>query len=47
MTVMEESVKHHTQEEESEMFKLISQLPDDTLGKMAEERKRQKQHAQK
>jgi hemerythrin-like domain-containing protein len=47
MTVMEESVKHHIQEEESEMFKLISQLPDATLGKMAEEWKRQKQHAQK
>jgi hemerythrin-like domain-containing protein len=47
MTVMEESVKHHIQEEENEMFKLISQLPDETLGKMAEEWKRQKQQAQK
>jgi hemerythrin-like domain-containing protein len=47
MTVMEESVKHHIQEEESEMFKLISQLPDDTLGKMAEEWKSQKQRTQK
>jgi hemerythrin-like domain-containing protein len=47
MTVMEESVKHHIQEEESQMFKLITQLPDDTLDKMAEEWKRQKQHAQK
>jgi hemerythrin-like domain-containing protein len=47
MSVMEESVKHHIQEEESQMFKLITQLPDDTLDKMAEEWKRQKQHAQK
>jgi hemerythrin-like domain-containing protein len=47
MTVMEENVKHHIQEEESQMFKLISQLPDDTLSEMAEEWKRQKQHAQK
>jgi hemerythrin-like domain-containing protein len=47
MTVMEESVKHHIKEEEEEMFKLISQLPDDTLGEMAEEWKRQKQHAEK
>src|SRR5918999_3192681 len=42
MSVMEESVKHHIQEEESQMFKLISQLPEDTLGKMAEEWKSQK-----
>lgn len=47
MTVMEESVKHHIQEEESEMFKLISQLPDDILEKMAEEWKGQKQQGQK
>jgi hemerythrin-like domain-containing protein len=47
ISVMEESVKHHIQEEESQMFKLITQLPDDTLDKMAEEWKRQKQHAQK
>jgi hemerythrin-like domain-containing protein len=47
MAVMEESVKHHIQEEESQMFKLITQLPDDTLDKMAEEWKSQKQHAQK
>jgi hemerythrin-like domain-containing protein len=47
MAVMEENVKHHIQEEESQMFKLITQLPDDTLDKMAEEWKRQKQHAQK
>ena len=47
MSVMEESVKHHIQEEESQMFKLITQLPDDTLDKMAEEWKSQKQHAQK
>jgi hemerythrin-like domain-containing protein len=47
MSVMEEGVKHHIQEEESQMFKLITQLPDDTLDKMAEEWKRQKQHAQK
>ena len=47
MAVMEESVKHHIQEEESQMFKLISQLPDDTLSEMAEAWKMQKQHAQK
>lgn len=45
MTVMEESVKQHIQEEESEVFNLISQLPDDTLRKMAEEWKQQKQEA--
>jgi hemerythrin-like domain-containing protein len=45
MAVMEESVKHHIQEEEKEMFKLISQLPDDTLDELAEVWK--KQHAQK
>jgi hypothetical protein len=37
MAVMEENVKYHIQEEESQMFKLISQLPDDTLGEMAEQ----------
>jgi hemerythrin-like domain-containing protein len=47
MTVMEENVKHHIQEEESQMFKLISQLPHDTLGEMAEEWKKQKRRAQK
>jgi hemerythrin-like domain-containing protein len=47
MTVMEENVKHHIQEEESQMFKLISQLPDDTLSEMAEAWKSQKQRAQK
>jgi hemerythrin-like domain-containing protein len=47
MAVMEESVKHHIQEEESQMFKLISQLPDDTLEELAEVWKMQKQHAQK
>jgi hemerythrin-like domain-containing protein len=47
MAVMEENVKHHIQEEESQMFKLISQLPDDTLGEMAEAWKSQKQRAQK
>ncbi len=47
MTVMEESAKHYIQEEESQMFKLISQLPDETLSEMAEEWKSQKQHAQK
>jgi hemerythrin-like domain-containing protein len=47
MSVMEESVKHHIQEEESEMFELISQLPEDTLGRMAEEWKSQKQQAHK
>jgi hemerythrin-like domain-containing protein len=47
MAVMEENVKHHIQEEETEMFKLISQLPDDTLGEMAEAWKSQKQRAQK
>ena len=47
MAVMEENVKHHIQEEESQMFKLISQLPDDTLEELAEVWKMQKQHAQK
>jgi hemerythrin-like domain-containing protein len=47
MTVMEENVKHHIQEEEGQMFKLITQLPEDTLSEMAEEWKRQKQQAQK
>jgi hemerythrin-like domain-containing protein len=47
MSVMEENVKHHIQEEESEMFSLLNQLPNDTLDKMAEEWKKQKQHAQK
>src|SRR5688572_8896277 len=47
MAVMEESVKHHIQEEESQMFKLISQLPDDTLEELAKVWKMQKQHAQK
>jgi hemerythrin-like domain-containing protein len=47
MAVMEENVKHHIQEEESQMFKLISQLPDDTLGELAEAWKSQKQRAQK
>jgi hemerythrin-like domain-containing protein len=47
MAVMEENVKHHIQEEESQMFKLISQLPDDTLSEMAEAWKSQKQRAQK
>jgi hemerythrin-like domain-containing protein len=47
MAVMEENVKHHIQEEESQMFKLISQLPDDTLGGVAEVWKSQKQRAQK
>jgi hemerythrin-like domain-containing protein len=47
MTVMEESVKHHIQEEESEMFKLISQLPDETLRDMAEAWKSQRQQAHK
>jgi hemerythrin-like domain-containing protein len=47
MTVMEENVKHHIQEEESEMFSLLNQLPDDTLEKMAEEWQKQKQRAQK
>jgi hypothetical protein len=47
MAVMEESVKHHTQEEESQMFKLISQLPEDTLDELAEVWKMQKQRAQK
>jgi hemerythrin-like domain-containing protein len=47
MAVMEESVKHHIQEEESQMFKLISQLPDDTLEELAEVWKMQKQRAQK
>jgi translation elongation factor P/translation initiation factor 5A len=47
MTVMEENVKHHIQEEESQMFKLISQLPDDTLSELAEAWKSQKQRAQK
>jgi hemerythrin-like domain-containing protein len=44
---MEESVKHHIQEEESQMFKLISQLPEDTLDELAEVWKMQKQRAQK
>jgi hemerythrin-like domain-containing protein len=47
VTVMEENVKHHIQEEESQMFDLLSQLPEDTLDKMAEEWKKQKQRAQK
>jgi hemerythrin superfamily protein len=47
MAVMEESVKHHIQEEESQMFKLISQLPEDTLDELAEVWKMQKQRAQK
>jgi hemerythrin-like domain-containing protein len=47
MTVMAENVKHHIQEEESQMFKLISQLPDNTLSEMAEAWKSQKQQAQK
>jgi hemerythrin superfamily protein len=47
MAVMEESVKHHIQEEESQMFKLISQLPEDTLEELAEVWKMQKQRAQK
>src|SRR5918992_1448283 len=41
MTVMEESVKHHIQEEENEMFKLINQLPEDTLDELAEVWKKQ------
>lgn len=45
MTVMQESVKHHIQEEESEIFNLISQLPDETLNQMAQEWKQQKQQA--
>jgi hemerythrin-like domain-containing protein len=47
MAVMEESVKHHIQEEENEMFKLINQLPEDTLDELAEVWKKQKQRAQK
>lgn len=47
MTVMEENVKHHVQEEESEMFDRLSELPDETLQKMAEEWTKQKQRAQK
>jgi hemerythrin-like domain-containing protein len=47
MAVMEENVKHHIQEEESQMFELISQLPDDTLSEMTEAWKSQKQRAQK
>jgi hemerythrin-like domain-containing protein len=47
MTVMEENLKHHIEEEESEMFDLISQLPDDVLRQMAREWKKQKQQAQK
>jgi hemerythrin-like domain-containing protein len=47
MAVMEESVKHHIQEEENQMFKLISQLPEDTLDELAEVWKLQKLRAQK
>ena len=47
MAVMEESGKHHIQEEENEMFKLINQLPEDTLDELAEVWKKQKQRAQK
>jgi hemerythrin-like domain-containing protein len=47
IAVMEESVKHHIQEEENEMFKLINQLPEDTLDELAEVWKKQKQRAQK
>jgi hemerythrin-like domain-containing protein len=45
MTVMQENVQHHIREEESEIFELIGQLPQDTLAGMAREWKQQKEQA--
>jgi hemerythrin-like domain-containing protein len=45
MTVMQTSVEHHIQEEESEIFELLGQLSPDDLERMAQEWKQQKQQA--
>ena len=47
MTVMEENVNHHIQEEESEVFDRLRRLSAETLEKMAEDWIKQKERAQR